>query len=231
MTLAAVVALGLIQGGLSKIDVVTGTGAVAEPGDTVTVLYKGNLQNGKVFDSSEDKPPFVFVLGKGQVIKGWDDGVVGMRVGGQRMLSVPPELAYGEKAIADLIPAKSALIFDIKLLRVDKEKDKPEISVDEIQAGVGASAEEGKTAIVHYKGMFLNGKVFDESYSRKLPIEVKLGAKQVIPGFEQGLKGLKVGGKRKVTIPYALAYGEQGRPPRIPARSTLVFELELVEIK
>ncbi len=100
-------------------DLKTGTGAVAEPGHTVTVHYTGWLTDGKKFDSSRDRgKPFRFVLGAGQVIKAWDQGVAGMRVGGVRRLTVPPELGYGDRAVGP-IPAGSTLVFEVELLGVD----------------------------------------------------------------------------------------------------------------
>lgn len=105
-------------------DTVVGTGAVAEAGDTVTVKYAGRLTNGKIFDASanhtETASGFTFKLGAGQVIKGWDQGVAGMKEGGKRELLIPAALAYGERAIGDVIPANSALIFEVELVKVAK---------------------------------------------------------------------------------------------------------------
>jgi FKBP-type peptidyl-prolyl cis-trans isomerase len=83
---------------------------------------------------------------------------------------------------------------------------------------------------VHYKGTFLDGKQFDSSYDRNQTFPVVIGETKLIPGFTQGLIGMKQGGKRKVVIPYELAYGEQGRPPVIPPMATLQFELEIVKL-
>jgi FKBP-type peptidyl-prolyl cis-trans isomerase FkpA len=100
-------------------DVVVGTGAEAKKGDTVTVNYVGTLDDGTKFDSSYDrKEPFVFLLGAGNVIQGWDLGVVGMKVGGKRTLVIPPELGYGNKAVS-VIPANSTLHFTVELLSVN----------------------------------------------------------------------------------------------------------------
>lgn len=99
-------------------DSVVGKGAEAVSGKSVTVHYTGTLKDGTKFDSSVDrKEPFTFSLGAGQVIKGWDQGVVGMKVGGKRKLTIPAELAYGANAVG-AIPANSTLIFDIELLEV-----------------------------------------------------------------------------------------------------------------
>ena len=108
--------------GLEYYDIKVGSGTVAEKGKTVSVHYTGWLINGKKFDSSLDrKSPFQFTLGGGQVIKGWDEGVAGMKVGGKRQLRIPPDLGYGARGVGNgLIPPNSALIFDVELLDVGK---------------------------------------------------------------------------------------------------------------
>jgi FKBP-type peptidyl-prolyl cis-trans isomerase len=107
---------------LSTKDVVVGTGAAAAAGDTVTVNYVGSLTNGTVFDASANHGTtgFTFHLGAGEVIKGWDQGIVGMKVGGKRLLVIPPSLAYGDQAIGNVIPANSTLLFEVELLKVQK---------------------------------------------------------------------------------------------------------------
>ena len=106
-------------GGLEYWDIKVGTGATATQGHTVKVHYTGWLTNGKKFDSSVDSgKPFTFDLGGRQVIKGWDEGVAGMKVGGKRQLRIPPELAYGDRGAAGVIPPNATLIFDVELLGV-----------------------------------------------------------------------------------------------------------------
>jgi len=99
-------------------DKVVGTGATAAAGMTVTVNYTGTLTDGTVFDSSVGKQPFVFILGTGQVIPGWDKGLLGMKVGGKRILTIPPELAYGAQGAGSTIPPNATLVFDVELLDV-----------------------------------------------------------------------------------------------------------------
>ena len=100
-------------------DLVVGTGAAAASGQKVTVHYTGWLTNGTKFDSSKDRgDPFVFPLGKGQVIKGWDQGVQGMKVGGKRKLTIPPEMGYGSRGAGGVIPANATLVFEVELLGV-----------------------------------------------------------------------------------------------------------------
>ena len=103
---------------LQKVDEKVGTGAEAKKGDKVKVHYTGTLMNGKQFDSSVGREPFEFTVGQGMVIKGWDEGVPGMKVGGKRKLTIPWNLAYGEAGSGDKIPPKAALKFDIELLDI-----------------------------------------------------------------------------------------------------------------
>lgn len=99
-------------------DTKVGTGAEVKSGQTVTVNYTGMLTNGTVFDSSVGKAPFTTMIGVGQVIQGWDKGILGMKVGGQRRLTIPPALAYGDRGAGNVIPPNATLIFDIELLDV-----------------------------------------------------------------------------------------------------------------
>jgi FKBP-type peptidyl-prolyl cis-trans isomerase FkpA len=107
--------------GLKYVDLVVGTGVEAEKGKTVSVHYTGWLTDGKKFDSSVDRgQPFSFALGAGRVIKGWDEGVAGMKVGGKRKLMIPPQLGYGERGAGGVIPPNAELIFEVQLLDVAK---------------------------------------------------------------------------------------------------------------
>ena len=108
-----------MTGGLQYWEIKVGTGAVAKAGQKVSVHYTGWLTNGKKFDSSVDRgQPFDFQLGAGQVIKGWDEGVAGMKVGGKRQLRIPPELGYGSRGAGGVIPPDATLIFDVELLAI-----------------------------------------------------------------------------------------------------------------
>lgn len=108
-----------IQG--MKIEILKqGAGAESKTGDTVTVNYVGTLENGTKFDSSIDRnEPFPFTLGENRVIQGWELGVLGMKVGEKRRLTIPPELGYGSQSVGDIIPANSTLIFEVELLDIE----------------------------------------------------------------------------------------------------------------
>ncbi len=105
--------------GLQYVDLLVGEGAPAQAGQTVIVHYTGWLENGKKFDSSVDRgQPFSFPLGAGRVIKGWDEGVQGMKVGGKRKLTIPSNLGYGPRGAGGIIPPNATLIFDVELLGI-----------------------------------------------------------------------------------------------------------------
>lgn len=235
------------KSGLRYTDTVVGTGDEAKAGQTVTVNYKGTLKNGTVFDQSYGREPFKFILGAGQVIPGWDEGVAGMKTGGKRTLVIPAKLGYGKDGTPDgTIPRNATLNFEIELLSVIGEAPTTPASTtqDTTQmtttasglqyadetVGTGAEAKSGQTVTVNYKGMFQDGKIFDQSYGRG-PFSFKLGGGQVIKGWDEGVAGMKVGGKRKLVIPSDLAYGKRGAGGVIPPDATLVFEVELLDTK
>ena len=104
---------------LLKEDIVVGKGATAESGDDVVVHYVGRLADGTQFDSSRARrDPLDFALGAGDMIKGWDQGIPGMKVGGKRKLTIPPELAYGEHGLGGIIPPHATLVFEVELLEI-----------------------------------------------------------------------------------------------------------------
>jgi FKBP-type peptidyl-prolyl cis-trans isomerase len=106
--------------GLRYVDLLVGDGPIAEEGMTVAVHYTGWLADGTKFDSSRDRGdrPFTFQLGAGQVIRGWDEGVKGMRVGGKRKLTIPPDLGYGERGAGGVIPPNATLVFEVEFMGV-----------------------------------------------------------------------------------------------------------------
>lgn len=112
-----------------------------------------------------------------------------------------------------------------------KSDAKPELKSEDLKVGTGAEAVAGKTVSVHYTGWLTDGKKFDSSLDHKEPFKFSLGAGQVIQGWDKGVVGMKVGGKRKLTIPSELGYGEQGAGGVIPPNATLVFDVELLGVE
>jgi peptidylprolyl isomerase len=228
--------------GLQYEDSVVGSGAQARPGDKVTVHYTGwlldataPLGRGRKFDSSKDRrDPFEFELDAGQVIRGWDEGVQGMQIGGTRVLTIPPELGYGSRGAGGVIPPNATLVFEVELLATAAP---PQLDMVDSVVGSGAEARAGQQVTVHYTGWLFDaaaegqrGRKFDSSKDRGDPFKFALGAGQVIKGWDQGVQGMKVGGTRVLTIPAELGYGARGAGGVIPPNATLVFEVELLGV-
>lgn len=204
----------------------------AAKGDILLVDYTGrlgNIKDGKIFDSSknEGRTPFPLTLGEGQVIAGWEQGLVGAKKGEVRHLSIPHYLAYGPEGKGD-IPGKSRLFFEVEV----KDFVAPgELKKDVVKEGTGEAIKSGEKGNFHYTG-WLDGfggkKKFDSSHDRKEPIAVQLGAGTVIKGWDEGLVGMKPGEVRRLTIPYNFGYGPAGSPGGIPPYATLYFEVTYV---
>lgn len=223
-----------------------GNGPRATAGSLVSVHYVGTLTNGTKFDSSRDRGnPYSFKLGTGAVIRGWDEGIAMLNVGDKAILTIPPSLGYGANATGP-IPANSVLVFEVELMNV-KEPVKPWVmtNTDTITTASGlrylvvqpstkenpVKAENGKTVEVHYSGFLTNGKLFDSSVERGQPLSFPLGNGMVIKGWEEGIALMKTGDKLRLIIPPMLGYGPGGYGSMIPPNSTLLFDVELVEVK
>ncbi len=236
--------------GLQYSDLAVGTGDAPQQGSVVVVEYTGWLQsNSRMFDSSfNGHKPFSFVIGTGNVIPGWDEGVMSMREGGKRQLVIPADLGYGQRGAPPEIPGGSTLVFDVELLDVkaprpgppetfqkvaekDLSKTPSGLQYHDFVVGTGAQPEPGQKVSVEYTGWLPDGTRFDSSWLRNDPIQFPLGKGRVIKGWDEGVSTMKIGGKRQLVIPFDLAYGEKGRPPKIPAKSTLIFEVELVGVE
>lgn len=230
-------------------DFVIGEGSPAEKGSRTKIHYTGYLLDGSVFDSSvlKNRPPLPVELGRGRVIKGWEQGLLGMKKGGKRKLIIPPELAYGSRARPN-IPADSTLVFTLEMVELRPPFAKPKdesafkgrpvkrsrlpdgLRVTDYVIGEGEEAAVGDTVYVHYTGTLKDGTVFDSSIPRNSPFAFPLGAARVIKGWDMGVTGMKVGGLRKLEIPHKLGYGERDMG-KIPPKSKLIFTIELMDVE
>lgn len=226
---------------LKTTDIVVGTGAEAAKDTFVVVDYVGqSYSNGKIFDESWTRgEPFTLQLGAGMVIPGWDQGLVGMKVGGRRELIIPPDLAYGEQGQGDIGPNETLIfVVDLRAVMTEPKMDvtgiaKPTALVSkDITVGTGDALKSGDSATFQYVGALLaDGKTFDSSWSKGQPFSTAVGVGSVIKGWDEGLIGMKEGGRRQLVIPADLAYGAAGAGGgTIPANADLVFIVDLISI-
>jgi len=216
------------EGDLEITDLDGGTGPVAEIGQAILVSYTGKLSDGSIFDSSDSSDttdvPLSFTLGAGQVLQGWDEGIPGMKEGGTRRLKIPPGKAYGRNGVPDLVPGNETVTFDITLDAILTD-----VFVRDLKVGDGATVAVGDTVSVDYVGTLTNGQVFDASSFAGRPFQFVVGGGQVIPGWDRGIVGMKVGGRRMLIIPSGLAYGLTGIGS-IPPLAVLTFVIDLRSI-
>ncbi len=227
-------------------DLTDGTGPAARDGDTVVVNYVGvRSADGAEFDNSYDRgQPFPVNLGKGAVIKGWDQGLIGVKQGGRRQLDIPSDLAYGDNPSGDVIQAGDALTFVIDVVAVlpaTDPNDAPDISVasggnvaelgiKDLVVGKGAELQQGQTAEVHLIAFRADtGAQLASSWEsgQLQPITFEQGSS--LPGLISGLTGMKIGGRRQLTIPFELAFGPSGNDQfGLPANTDLIVVVDLI---
>jgi len=235
--------LNTTDSGLQYFDIVEGEGETPVTGQEVVVNYTAWLQDGNQYIASSESQgePLTFALGSDSgVFPGWDEGVSTMKVGGKRYLVIPPELALGETG-GGRIPPNATLLMEVELLEI-----KPLVlptAVDEadftttdsglkyydLVEGDGAVAEAGQDVTVNYTGWLTDNVKFDSSLDAGQPFTFNLGSGGVIPGWDEGVAGMKVGGTRQLVIPADLGYGEFGAGS-IPPGATLIFEVELLDV-
>lgn len=223
--------------GLRYEDTVAGEGEAAVFGNEVTVNYSGYLTDGTLFDSSVGTQPFTFTIGAGRVIKGWEEGLVGMKRGGQRILEIPGDLAYGEQG-AGMIPPNATLIFEVEMVDFRPQLQPAEVSSYEttennveyavLVEGSGEPVSRNDLITFNFNAWRGDGILFDSSTQAGQPAQFTLGTSG-LPGLDEGMEGMLVGEKRQIKIPPEMAYGAEGAGDVIPPNDTIIFEIELIE--
>ena len=224
---------GVAQGfkTLSHTDLTPGHGDAAKTGDYVLVFYRGTFVNGKEFDSNMDekgKPnieldPYAVTIGGGGVIKGWDQGLVGMKEGMTRKLNVPWSLAYGENGDGRKIPAKTDLVFTMTIAKYYKAGSKPYIDTEDVKVGTGPMVTDNSTVTFRYVGKTMSGRIFDDQSKGDLTSAVN----RLIPGFRGAMVGMQAGGKRIISCPP----GAPNPTGQIPAGQPVDYTVELISVK
>lgn len=221
-------------------DLVEGTGKEAATGDYLVMHYVGvRHSDGGQFDASWDRgETFSFTLGAGRVIQGWDQGIVGMKVGGRRLLSIPADLAYGDTARGEDIPANSALVFVVDLVAAatpptveNAPAPVTELEVTVLEDGSGDVVAEGDTISMHYRAVLqTTGEVFASSWESGQPaiFQVAAAESQAIPAWDEAIPGLRVGDVVRLVIPPELGITDE--TGQIPADATIITELTILEI-
>lgn len=249
-----------LPSGLTYVDNKIGDGREAKNDELVTIYFRGWLVKDstdlyadwsndstklayKIGDSYVMGKEIKFVLSNDAFIKGSGDGIVGMKVGGVRTIIIPSKLAYGEAGMGP-VPPSTDIKITVELLNV-KDKvtveewkiDPSELKTTEsglqyaiVEPGEGENAKDGNVVTVNYSGYLQDGTKFDSSVERDEPFSFVIGSKQVIPGWDEGIKLGKKGSKLRLVVPPELGYGDMNIG-KIPPKSTLIFDIEILDIK
>uniref|UniRef100_A0A4W6CMX3 peptidylprolyl isomerase n=1 Tax=Lates calcarifer TaxID=8187 RepID=A0A4W6CMX3_LATCA len=198
--------------------------------DFVRYHFNGTLLDGTLFESSYTrKQTQNSLVGEGWLVKGMDEGLLGMCVGEIRNIVIPPFKAYGEKGSGKEIPPQATLVYDVLLVDIHNPKDNVTIEDQVVSESCTRRSVAGDYIRYHYNGTFLNGVTFDTSYQRNSTYNTYIGMGYVISGMDQALLGVCTGERRRVIIPPHLAYGEQGAGDIIPPSAVLVFDLHIID--
>lgn len=226
-------------------DVIVGDGPAAADGDTVFVNYVGVLSaDGSRFDGNYGSDPFDVTLGMGMVIKGWDQGLIGMQAGGRRQLDIPADLAYGDREMGAAIPPNSALSFVVDMIAVvpaTDAADEPsvdisaadnvsELVITDLIVGDGAAAEAGAKAVLHLVAFRADTAAqITSTWASPQPLSFELSEGGTLPGLVAGIQGMKVGGRRQLQVPFADAWGAEGQSDiGLPAEIDLIVVIDLL---
>lgn len=235
----------VLDNGARYADLKVGAGEALQSGQVASLHYTAWYGDGTKFDSSIDTgTPLKVQLGAGQFVPGSDEALVGMKPGGTRQVQVPTAVAFKDLATEGQFPPGDYFIMELQLIEIlpgAPEKPAEVAEADyvttasglkyyDFEVGAGETPQTGQQVSVHYTGWLTDGTMFDSSIPRGEPIVFAIGTGSVIPGWDEGVSTMKVGGKRQLVIPPDLGYGESGTGP-IPGNATLIFEVELVSVK
>jgi peptidylprolyl isomerase len=225
-------------------DIRQGDGDAAEEGDTVFVHYVGvRSEDGTRFDGNFGRAPYAVTLGAGQVIDGWDTGLIGIKVGGRRQLDIPSDLAYGETGAGETIKPGDALSFVIDAVAIvpaSNPDEKPSVVIEgsanvssleseDLVDGKGTKVEPGMTVALHLVAYRADtGEEITGTWEQGGPITFELVDGGTLPGLVEGIPGMKVGGRRQLRIPFAEAWGPDGQEGiGLPAQTDIVVIIDL----
>lgn len=228
-------------------DITEGTGPAAITGDTVYVYYVGVLsKDGTRFDGNFGLEAFGVTLGTNSVIKGWEEGLVGMKAGGRRQLDIPADLAYGDQGAGEIIKPGDALSFIVdvvaivpKISRRDEPRDPvpardpvTEIVTEDLVEGTGAEVAAGDRVVLHLQAYRADtGELLETTWEFDSPLDISLVEGATLNGILKGLPGVKVGGRRLIHVPFAEAFGEEGNPDLgLPASTDLILVIDVFAV-
>ncbi|MBX3119270.1 MAG: FKBP-type peptidyl-prolyl cis-trans isomerase [Fimbriimonadaceae bacterium] len=229
--------LVLEEGELKITDIKVGEGDPIENGDGILVMYTGKLKDGKQFDSNEDKDdkggfiklPLGFFVGSKELIEGWDKGVLGMKKGGVRELVIPPNLGYGLAGFPPDVKPNATLYFTVTVVDVVKPGKSKEMSIEDIKVGTGREVKEGDKVEISYLSRLANGFEYENSNDYDDEMIFTIGEDRISTSISVGMVGMKVGGTRKMRMPYGLWSGMNQKvylaPPQV-----LYYEVTLKKI-
>lgn len=228
-------------------DLVEGTGPVAVATDTVYVYYVGVLsKDGTRFDGNYGLEAFGVTLGSGSVIKGWEQGLLGIKAGGRRQLDIPADLAYGDTGAGDVIKAGDALSFVVDVVAIVPKvsrRDEPreeiegrdpvtEVEIEDLIEGTGPTIEAGDRVILHLQAYRADtGELLETTWEFDLPLDISLVEGSTLDGILQGIPGMKPGGRRIVVVPFADAFGPEGNTELgLPPETDLIFVFDVFAV-
>jgi peptidylprolyl isomerase len=235
------------ESGLQVIELAEGEGASPREGDIISLEFTAWYLGGEEFDSTDRLGhPRKFRLGRDKLLPGLEEGVSTMRRGCKRILILPPELAFGPEGRPGVVPPDAWVKFEVEMVDIQPGPPPPlpwddagmeyyttksGLQFVDFLTGDGEFPELGSTVVVHYSGYLDDATLFDSTYLRGHPIEFELTQDYLIPGFVEGLLTMRAGGMRKLVIPPFLGYGDDGYGKAVPPNATLIYDVELLEVK